>query len=77
MSKTADPLGVAAERIALNAKAAALATAVTAYSGDRNGLADLQGQAAYIADRLNLSSTTVTGTAFAYSGFGIEHVSTT
>jgi hypothetical protein len=68
-----DPQGIAAERVALNAKLTALGTAITNYSGDSNGLKDLQTIAAQIHDTLNLSSTAV-GTCF--SGFGIGAVST-
>ena len=52
-----DPQGIAAERVRLNAKLAALGTAISAWTGDNNGRRDLQMQACFIADRLNLSST--------------------
>ncbi len=68
-----DALGLSALRIQLNAKLAALGTAISGWTGDTAGLKDLVNLQAQINDRLSLSSTAV-GTC--YSGFGIGAVST-
>jgi hypothetical protein len=73
MTVAYDPQGISAQRIALNAKLTALGTAISGWTGDSNGLKDLQTEQAFIYDRLNLSSTAV---GSAYSGFGIGAVST-
>jgi hypothetical protein len=80
MANANDASGRAAERIALNAKLTALASQISSYTGDQNGLKDLQSKAADINDRLNLVGRLVVGkeydSAFAYSGTGLDVVST-
>jgi hypothetical protein len=48
-----DPLGKADERVRLNARLSALATQISGYVGDVNGLRDLQVKAAEINQRLS------------------------
>jgi len=78
-----DPQGIAAERIRDNALITANTAAIAAWTGDSNGLRDLQMKNSETSFRLNTMSTTVGigaklgfDSAFAYSGFGLELVST-
>jgi hypothetical protein len=79
-----DPLGRAAERIALNAFVVQTSSSIANWTGDQNGLRDLQMKNTEASQRLNFDSTTAgagVGTkmfdgAFAYCGFGLEFVST-
>jgi hypothetical protein len=64
-----DPLGIAADRVACNAKLALLGTQIAAWTGDSNGRRDLVRIQQQTYDRLNLSSTIV-GTAYDQAGIG-------
>jgi len=82
MTKLTDAHSQSAEKIKLGAQVTAIATILTAGGLDQNGAADLRLKMAEANYRLNATSTTAgTGksnfdTAFAYSGFGLEQVST-
>ncbi len=81
MANANDPLGIAAERIQLNAFQVINSAAITAWTGDINGLRDLQTKNCEAGFRLNgLTTASVNvlvnmgGTA--YAGFGLEKMST-
>ncbi len=82
MANATDAHGKSAERIALNAKVVSANTALSAGGLDQNGASDLRLKMAESNYRLNACSTASgTGksnfdTAFGYSGFGLEIVST-
>ncbi len=81
MANANDPQGIAAERIRLNAIVTARTAEIAAWTGDTNGLRDLQTQNNEASFRLNGLTTAGTnvlvnmaGTSFA--GFGLEEMST-
>ena len=76
MSLTIDPLGIAAERVLDNARLTAVAASIAAYSGDPNGLKDLQIVQAHVYRRLNQTSTGGNAAGTAYNQFGLEQIST-
>ncbi len=81
MANANDPLGLAAERIQLNALQVINSAAITAWTGDSNGLRDLQMKNSEAGFRLNnllsTSANVLVGMAgTAYAGFGLEKMST-
>jgi hypothetical protein len=81
MANPNDASGRAAERVSLNAKVAASAAAISAVpTGDTNGAQDLRHKLVESDYRLNmmtkLGGKSGFDTAFAYSGFALEAVST-
>lgn len=82
MANANDPLGIAALRVQLNARETARSAEILAWTGDSNGLRDLQMKNCEADMRLNSLQNTSTagigknmmGTAFA--GFGLENMST-
>ena len=82
MANANDPLGIAAERIRLNAFVVQTSSAIANWTGDNNGLRDLQIKNAEASFRLTALSTPNAATGLnylqgtAYNGFALEHVST-
>ncbi len=81
MATGGDPLGLVAERIRLNAIVTNRTAEIAAWTGDTNGLRDLQTQNNEASFRLNnMLSTSANvlvdmgGTC--YAGFGLEKMST-
>lgn len=71
MTNLTDPLGLAAERIADNARQTSLGTQISGWTGDQNGLRDLQVKQQEVHDRLNLGaslSTSAVPTSMSLSG---------
>ncbi len=80
-SNTQDPLGVVAERARLDVQITTLTAAISAWSGDSNGLNDMRLKNSEASFRVNSLTTATTnhltnmaGTAF--NQFGLEIVST-
>ncbi len=77
MSLTQDPLGLAAERVRLNALVTQIAAQLAAGGLDQNGAADLRTKLAEANFTLNaLSSTNNNMLGTSLQGFGLEKVST-
>jgi hypothetical protein len=76
MAPRNDPHGIVSEKAKLNTQITALSASITAWTGDSNGLRDLQTKICEASFRINRASTggTMSGTAFA--GFAIENIST-
>lgn len=79
-TRTADPLGVVAERGLINTQLTALSNSIAAYTvgvtGDLQGLRDMQIKAAQISFRLNSLSSVDNNSGTALAGFGLENCST-
>lgn len=81
MANANDPQGIAAERIRLNALVTQNTAAIAAWTGDNNGLRDLQTKNSEASFRLNTLTTASTSNlgnmgGTSYAGFGLEKIST-
>src|SRR5262249_32038597 len=76
MANANDPQAIASERVRLNAQQTTLAAAISAWTGDQNGLTDLRIKIAEGSFRLNRTSTGGNMSRTSFAGFDLEQIST-